>query len=50
MYAAMGRGSRKPENMRTIVLIGCVKSVQDEGGVKNAGKSAYILNGCSLTS
>ena len=42
-------GSKKPENMRTIVLIGCVKSVQEGGeGVKKAGKSAYVLNGCSL--
>ena len=27
-----GGGSKKPENMRTIVLIGCVKSVQEGGG------------------
>ena len=27
-----GGGSKKPENIHTIVLIGCVKSVQEEGG------------------
>ena len=35
--------------MRTIVLIGCVKSVQEGEGVKKVEKSAYVLNGCSLT-
>ena len=34
--------------MRTIVLIGCVKSVQEGEGVKKAGKSAYVLNGWML--
>ena len=29
-----GGGSKNPENMRTIVLLGCVKSVQE--GVKKA--------------
>ena len=31
MYAPRGRGAKKPENMRTIGLIGCVKSVQEGG-------------------
>ena len=43
-----GRVQKKLENMLTIVLIGCVKSVQEGEGVKKAGKSAYVLNGCSL--
>ena len=42
-----GGGSKKPKNMRTIVLIGWVKSVQE--GVKKAEQSAYVLNGCSQT-
>ena len=47
-YTLRGRGgSKNPENMRTIVLIGCVKSVQEGGEGKKAGKSAYVLNGCS---
>ena len=43
--------SKKTENMRTIALIGCVKSVKRGEGVKKAGKFAYayVLNGCSLT-
>ena len=42
--------SKNLENMRTTVLIGCVKSVQEGGrGSKKARKSAYGLNGCSLT-
>lgn len=50
MYPPRGRegGSKKPENIHTIVLIGCVKSVQEGGGVKKAGKSMYVLNGCSF--
>ena len=45
-------GAKKPENMRTIGLIGCVKSVQEGEGVKKAGKSARSTalrketNGC----
>ena len=45
-----GGGIKKPENMRTIVLIGCVKSVQEGiGGQKKAKKSAHALYGCCLS-
>ena len=31
-------GSKNPKNMRTIVLIGCVKSVQEGGGGQKSRK------------
>ena len=51
MYAPRGRGgSKKTENMRTL-LTDRLREKRTRGGegVKKAGKSAYVLNGCSLT-
>ena len=41
-------GSKNPENMRTI-LTDRLREKRTRGGegVKKAGKSAYVLNGCS---
>ena len=41
-----GRGSKKPENMRTIVLIGCVKSVQEggRGSKKPENLRTYLMD------
>ena len=33
-----GGGSKNPKNMSTIVLIGCVKSVQEGGGGQTRGQ------------
>ena len=49
-YAPRGRGgSKKTENMRTL-LTDRLREKRTRGGegVKKAGKSAYVLNGCSL--
>ena len=46
-YAPRGRGgSKKPENMRTIVLIGCVKSVQEggRGSKKPENLRTYLMD------
>ena len=51
-YAPRGRGgSKKTENMRTL-LTDRLREKRTRGGegVKKAGKSAYVLNGCSLRS
>ena len=48
---AEGEGGcqRNGQFLRTIVLIGCVKSVREGGeGVQNPGNFAYVLYGCSL--
>ena len=47
-YAPRGRegGSKKLENMRTIVLIGCVKSVQEggRGSKKQENLRTYFMD------
>ena len=42
-----GRGSKKPESMRTLVLIGCVKSVQEggRGSKKPENLRTYLMDG-----
>ena len=44
-YALRGRGEgqRNAPFLRTIVLIGCVKSVREGEGVKNPETFAYVL-------
>ena len=46
MYAPRGRGSKNPENMRMIVLIGCVKSVQEggRGSKKPENLRTYLMD------
>ena len=39
-------GSKKPENMRTIVLVGCVKSIQEgaRGSKKPENLRTYLMD------